>query len=221
MLWSGGGYGSGKHRNLPSAGEQRHGGAAAGAAQQRGGHQPCRGGGAAISTSSSGGQEKHKMSNCFFSLVQKWQDLNVVSSLLKSFFRKLPEPLFTNGKSRRAATCQQATVTNSCQTIQIHIPSIILTDKYNDFIDANRIENATDRLRTMKKLVCVSMHEFLRSGGLARLTFVSRSNRFLCFFFPRQIRDLPDHYFHTLKFLVEHLKTVADHSDKNKVCAKT
>uniref|UniRef100_A0A8C7WVZ0 Rho GTPase activating protein 23a n=1 Tax=Oryzias sinensis TaxID=183150 RepID=A0A8C7WVZ0_9TELE len=83
---------------------------------------------------------------------EKWQDLNVVSSLLKSFFRKLPEPLFTN-------------------------------DKYNDFIDANRIENATDRLRTMKKL----------------------------------IRDLPDHYFHTLKFLVEHLKTVADHSDKNKM----
>ncbi|KAM3863613.1 rho GTPase-activating protein 23 [Diretmus argenteus] len=83
---------------------------------------------------------------------EKWQDLNVVSSLLKSFFRKLPEPLFTD-------------------------------DKYNDFIDANRMESASDRLKTMKKL----------------------------------IRDLPDHYFHTLKFLIGHLKTVADNSDKNKM----
>ncbi|XP_066554487.1 rho GTPase-activating protein 23 isoform X3 [Amia ocellicauda] len=83
---------------------------------------------------------------------EKWQDLNVISSLLKSFFRKLPEPLFTD-------------------------------DKYNDFIDANRMEDAGDRLKTMKKL----------------------------------IRDLPDHYYHTLKFLVGHLKTVADHSEKNKM----
>ncbi|XP_049416371.1 rho GTPase-activating protein 23 isoform X3 [Epinephelus fuscoguttatus] len=83
---------------------------------------------------------------------EKWQDLNVVSSLLKSFFRKLPEPLFTN-------------------------------DKYNDFIDANRMESASERLKTMKKL----------------------------------IRDLPDYYYHTLKFLVVHLKTVADNSDKNKM----
>ncbi|XP_060784150.1 rho GTPase-activating protein 21 isoform X5 [Neoarius graeffei] len=28
----------------------------------------------------------------------KWRDLNVISSLLKSFFRKLPDPLFTNDK---------------------------------------------------------------------------------------------------------------------------
>ncbi|XP_068434633.1 rho GTPase-activating protein 23 isoform X3 [Clinocottus analis] len=83
---------------------------------------------------------------------EKWQDLNVVSSLLKSFFRKLPEPLFTN-------------------------------DKYNDFIDANRMESTSDRLKTMKKL----------------------------------IRDLPDYYYHTLKFLVVHLKTVADTADKNKM----
>ncbi|XP_034049460.1 rho GTPase-activating protein 23-like isoform X2 [Thalassophryne amazonica] len=83
---------------------------------------------------------------------ERWQDLNVISSLLKSFFRKLPEPLFTD-------------------------------DKYNDFIEANRIENAEDRLKTMKKL----------------------------------IHDLPDHYFHTLKFMARHLRKVADHSEKNKM----
>ncbi|KAI5097178.1 rho GTPase-activating protein 23 isoform X3 [Silurus meridionalis] len=83
---------------------------------------------------------------------ERWQDLNVVSSLLKSFFRKLPEPLFTD-------------------------------DKYNDFIDANRMENPSERLKTLKKL----------------------------------IRDLPDYYFHTLKFLIGHLKTIANHSEKNKM----
>ncbi|XP_072230204.1 rho GTPase-activating protein 23-like isoform X3 [Leuresthes tenuis] len=83
---------------------------------------------------------------------ERWQDVNVISSLLKSFFRKLPEPLFTD-------------------------------DKYNDFIDANRIEDGEDRLKTMKKL----------------------------------IHDLPDHYYHTLEFLVGHLKRVADHSKKNKM----
>ncbi|RLV64393.1 hypothetical protein DV515_00017540, partial [Chloebia gouldiae] len=83
---------------------------------------------------------------------ERWQDLNVISSLLKSFFRKLPEPLFTD-------------------------------DKYNDFIEANRIEDASERMRTLRKL----------------------------------IRDLPGHYYETLKFLVGHLKTIADHSEKNKV----
>ncbi|XP_048857010.1 rho GTPase-activating protein 23-like isoform X3 [Brienomyrus brachyistius] len=83
---------------------------------------------------------------------EKWQDLNVISSLLKSFFRKLPEPLFTD-------------------------------DKYSDFIDANRMENTSNRLKTMKKLV----------------------------------HDLPDHYYHTLKYLVGHLKTVADNAEKNKM----
>ncbi|XP_017293390.1 rho GTPase-activating protein 23-like isoform X4 [Kryptolebias marmoratus] len=83
---------------------------------------------------------------------ERCQDLNVISSLLKSFFRKLPEPLFTD-------------------------------DKYHKFIDANRIEDAEDRLKTMKKL----------------------------------IHDLPDHYYHTMQFLVGHLKRVADHSEKNKM----
>ncbi|CAL8303645.1 unnamed protein product [Lota lota] len=83
---------------------------------------------------------------------ERWQDLNVISSLLKSFFRKLPEPVFTD-------------------------------DKYNDFIDANRIEDAGDRLKTMKKL----------------------------------IQDLPDYYHHTLRYLVGHLKKVADNADKNKM----
>lgn len=32
-----------------------------------------------------------------------------------------------------------------------------------------------------------------------------------------QIHDLPDYYYHTMKFLVGHLKRVADHSEKNKV----
>ncbi|KAH0626801.1 hypothetical protein JD844_002023 [Phrynosoma platyrhinos] len=83
---------------------------------------------------------------------ERWQDLNVISSLLKSFFRKLPEPLFTD-------------------------------DKYNDFIEANRIRDASERMNTLRKLIW----------------------------------DLPSHHYETLKFLVGHLKTVADHSEKNKM----
>ncbi|KAI1901361.1 hypothetical protein AGOR_G00033580 [Albula goreensis] len=52
----------------------------------------------------------------------KWRDLNVISSLLKSFFRKLPEPLFTN-------------------------------EKYADFIEANRTEDAVERLKVLKNLL--------------------------------------------------------------------
>ncbi|KAM7382286.1 hypothetical protein PAMA_012917 [Pampus argenteus] len=97
-------------------------------------------------------QEHLNKGNDFNTAEERWQDLNVISSLLKSFFRKLPEPLFTD-------------------------------DKYNYFIDANRIEDAEDRLKTMKKL----------------------------------IHNLPDYYYHTLKFLVGHLKKVADNSEKNKM----
>ncbi|KAM4622876.1 LOW QUALITY PROTEIN: rho GTPase-activating protein 23 [Discoglossus pictus] len=83
---------------------------------------------------------------------QRWQDLNVVSSLLKSFFRKLPEPLFTD-------------------------------DKYNDFIEANRLEDSRERMKTLRKL----------------------------------IRELPSYYYETLRFLVRHLKTIADNCEKNKM----
>lgn len=38
---------------------------------------------------------------------------------------------------------------------------IVITDKYNDFIDANRIEDAEDRLKTMKKLVCVKGQQII------------------------------------------------------------
>ena len=35
---------------------------------------------------------------------EKWLDVNVVSSLLKSFFRKLPDPLVTEGTLWRLVT---------------------------------------------------------------------------------------------------------------------
>lgn len=41
VLWRGGGDGSGVHRYLPGAGEQRHGVQPAGASQQGHGHQHC------------------------------------------------------------------------------------------------------------------------------------------------------------------------------------
>lgn len=41
-----------------------------------------------------------------------------------------------------------------------HKPTLF-TDKYNDFIDANRIEDAEDRLKTLKKLVCVKEQQNL------------------------------------------------------------
>ncbi|XP_058036507.1 rho GTPase-activating protein 21 isoform X3 [Ahaetulla prasina] len=82
----------------------------------------------------------------------KWRDLNVISSLLKSFLRKLPEPLFTN-------------------------------ERYTAFIDANRKVDPIERLKTLKSL----------------------------------IYDLPEHHFETLKFLSAHLRSVAEHSEENKM----
>uniref|UniRef100_A0A4W3H9T4 Rho GTPase activating protein 21 n=1 Tax=Callorhinchus milii TaxID=7868 RepID=A0A4W3H9T4_CALMI len=43
-------------------------------------------------------EELNKATTDIDILDDKWRDLNVISSLLKSFFRKLPEPLFTNDK---------------------------------------------------------------------------------------------------------------------------
>ena len=40
-------------------------------------------------------EQINKGVDCFMLDDQRWQDVNVVSSLLKSFFRKLPDPLFT------------------------------------------------------------------------------------------------------------------------------
>lgn len=36
---------------------------------------------------------------------------------------------------------------------------VLFTDKYNDFIEANRIEDADNRLKTMNKLVRVGGQE--------------------------------------------------------------
>ncbi|CAJ0951708.1 unnamed protein product [Ranitomeya imitator] len=126
---------------------------------------------------------------------QRWQDLNVVSSLLKSFFRKLPEPLFTD-------------------------------DKYNEFIEANRLEDSKERMKRLRKLVTISadffLHliqckitmrfQFCESRALKTL----KTNSVQCRFCP-QIKELPSYYYETLRFLVRHLKTVADHSEKNKM----
>lgn len=107
-----------------------------------------------------------------FVSLQRWQDLNVISSLLKSFFRKLPEPLFTDGGTMIHLFSVQCSVTSVMDSDRLSIFSCCMwlhgrilfhcfltfvplpsSDKYNDFIDANRIEDAEDRLKTMKKLV--------------------------------------------------------------------
>jgi len=82
----------------------------------------------------------------------RFNELNVVSSLLKSFFRKLPDPLFTN-------------------------------ELYDDFIAMNRKSDAQERLNGLRRLVHM----------------------------------LPGPHYETLKFLVAHLRKVADCSDVNKM----
>ncbi|XP_066595916.1 rho GTPase-activating protein 23 isoform X2 [Prorops nasuta] len=85
----------------------------------------------------------------------RWSDVNVISSLLKSFFRQLPDSLLT-------------------------------ADLYPMFIDADKIEDPQRRMATIRKL----------------------------------LRDLPEHHFETLKFLMLHLKRIVDHSEVNKMEAK-
>jgi len=82
----------------------------------------------------------------------RWQDVNVVSSLLKSFFRKLPDPLFT-------------------------------VEMYGSFIEASKIEQPAKRLEALRRLV----------------------------------RDMPDAHHETLRYLIQHLCNVADHSNINKM----
>ncbi|XP_015605349.1 uncharacterized protein LOC107272586 isoform X4 [Cephus cinctus] len=85
----------------------------------------------------------------------RWSDVNVISSLLKSFFRQLPDSLLT-------------------------------ADLYPMFIDADKIEDPQRRMATIRKL----------------------------------LRDLPEHHFQTLKYLMFHLKRVVEHSEVNKMEAK-
>ncbi|XP_043664591.1 uncharacterized protein LOC122627518 isoform X2 [Vespula pensylvanica] len=85
----------------------------------------------------------------------RWSDVNVISSLLKSFFRHLPDSLLT-------------------------------AELYPMFIDADKIEDPQRRMATIRKL----------------------------------LRDLPEHHFETLKYLMLHLKKIVEHSEVNKMEAK-
>lgn len=85
----------------------------------------------------------------------RWSDVNVISSLLKSFFRQLPDSLLT-------------------------------AELYPMFIDADKVEDPQRRMTTIRKL----------------------------------LRDLPEHHFATLKYLMFHLKRIVEHSEVNKMEAK-
>ncbi|XP_020285089.1 uncharacterized protein LOC109855339 isoform X3 [Pseudomyrmex gracilis] len=85
----------------------------------------------------------------------RWSDVNVISSLLKSFFRQLPDSLLT-------------------------------AELYPMFIDADKIEDPQRRMTTIRKL----------------------------------LRDLPEHHFETLKYLMQHLKKIVEHSEINKMEGK-
>jgi len=54
----------------------------------------------------------------------KWQDVNVVSSLLKLFFRKLPESLITDGElgifSYPAHPCDNACLMSAMNPVSVY-----------------------------------------------------------------------------------------------------
>ena len=122
----------------------------------------------------------------------RWLDVNVVSSLLKSFFRKLPEPVITHGVcpclvgrwfflsiivfvvveflSHQLIWCR------NCHFF------LLLTDLYEPIINANRIENPERRMLMVKKL----------------------------------LHELPETYFETFRYIAKHLNTITN-NDTNKV----
>lgn len=66
----------------------------------------------------------------YLCVIQRWQDLNVVSSLLKSFFRKLPEPLFTDGKT----CCEPQCLISHRSAMTVHICVFSLMVIYFHFL---------------------------------------------------------------------------------------
>lgn len=139
----------------------------------------------------------------------------MISSLLKSFFRKLPEPLFTNGEPDRNTSLPDF-------KLNIYIYIFLLnecfpgfTEKYADFIEANRIEDSVERLKELRRLVRDTFFYHLHLNENYKV------NPDIPLFIHLQIHELPDHHFETLKFLCAHLKRVSDHCEKNKVRQKS
>lgn len=70
-----------------------------------------------------GGMENPDMAVKLLQCDPRWTDVNVISSLLKSFFRKLPDSLLT-------------------------------TEMYPHFIEADKIEDPIQRMVKLRELVC-------------------------------------------------------------------
>lgn len=84
----------------------------------------------------------------------------MISSLLKSFFRKLPEPLFTNGEKDvvhhlvgTRGNYKQAQYGSYLLYRRWMSCSFLFADKYAEFIEANRIDDPVERLKVLKRLV--------------------------------------------------------------------